>query len=467
MPGLFMSTRKYVSPRCLGAAGSVRARQIAQSASWASEVHTFCPVSRQPPLDPRSARVRNAARSEPASGSLNSWHQLMSPRSVGPDEPVPLGRGAVLHDGRPGPAADDQVGPGQPGPASSSSMRSCVGRRGATPVGRRASAARRSPASASAAGAARAAGSAATSGHRGRPAHRPLAGSASGRRSDARGRRRAPAGGQAAQPARRRQRRDPPSSWRSASARRRYRCASCSQVKPMPPSTWMQSLAFPPPRPAPPQRRPPRPAGAPPAPRPPARAASQATAAARSARQSIPAHRCLTAWNEPIGRPNCCRVRAYSAAVSQHHLATPAASTRPASRPGRGRRGAQPGERRRRERRPHVQRDAGQRRGRSPPAAGQQGHPGDRPGEEPTASAPCRRVSGLRRAADARCCRAPSTGPVSPLTRSVPSGSQAPVSSRAQRDRHGPGPRPAPAAVPCRRGSAWPRPAAARPAGSA
>ena len=27
-------------------------------------------------------------------------------------------------------------------------------------------------------------------------------------------------------------------------ARRRYRCASCSQVKPMPPSTWMQSLAL-------------------------------------------------------------------------------------------------------------------------------------------------------------------------------------------------------------------------------
>ena len=66
-----------------------------------------------------------------------------------------------------------------------------------------------------------------------------------------------------------------------------------------------------------------------------ARAASQASAAARSARQSIPAHRCLTAWNEPIGRPNWCRVRAYSAAVSQHQPATAAASAAPASRPGR------------------------------------------------------------------------------------------------------------------------------------
>ena len=36
--------------------------------------------------------------------------------------------------------------------------------------------------------------------------------------------------------------------------------------------------------------------------------ADLATALALSARQSMPAHRCLTAWNEPIGRPNWCRV---------------------------------------------------------------------------------------------------------------------------------------------------------------
>ena len=57
-----------------------------------------------------------------------------------------------------------------------------------------------------------------------------------------------------------------------------------------------------------------------------ARAASQARAAARSARQAMVAHRCLTAWNEPIGRPNCLRVLAYSAAVPLHQAATPAAS---------------------------------------------------------------------------------------------------------------------------------------------
>ena len=83
IPLLSMSTRKNVSPRCLGAALSVRARQIAQSASRAREVHTFCPVSRHPP-SVRSARVRSEARSEPASGSLNSWHQAISPRRVGP-----------------------------------------------------------------------------------------------------------------------------------------------------------------------------------------------------------------------------------------------------------------------------------------------------------------------------------------------------------------------------------------------
>ncbi len=83
IPLLSMATRKNVSPRCLGAPGSVRARQIAQSASRAREVHTFCPDSSQPP-SARTALVRKEARSEPASGSLNSWHQVISPRSVGP-----------------------------------------------------------------------------------------------------------------------------------------------------------------------------------------------------------------------------------------------------------------------------------------------------------------------------------------------------------------------------------------------
>ena len=120
MPGLSIATRKYVRPLCLGALASVRARQIAQSASRASDVHTFWPVSSQPPppspAPAPSALVRSAARSEPASGSLKSWHQVISPRSVGPANRsawagVPWPRIAGI-----GPAADDDVRPGQPRP---------------------------------------------------------------------------------------------------------------------------------------------------------------------------------------------------------------------------------------------------------------------------------------------------------------------------------------------------------------
>ncbi len=81
MPGVFMSTRKYVMPLCLGASGSVRARHTPHAALCAADVHTFWPVSFQPP-SARTAFVRSAARSDPAPGSLNSWHQMKSPRSV-------------------------------------------------------------------------------------------------------------------------------------------------------------------------------------------------------------------------------------------------------------------------------------------------------------------------------------------------------------------------------------------------
>ena len=83
IPELFISTRKYVSPLCFGTVASVRARQMAQSAFLASDVQTFWPVRSQPP-SARSALVRSEARSEPASGSLKSWHHEISPRSVGP-----------------------------------------------------------------------------------------------------------------------------------------------------------------------------------------------------------------------------------------------------------------------------------------------------------------------------------------------------------------------------------------------
>ena len=56
--------------------------QMAHCAKFATDVHTFWPSSRHPPST-RVARVVSAARSDPAPGSLNSWHQMISPRSVG------------------------------------------------------------------------------------------------------------------------------------------------------------------------------------------------------------------------------------------------------------------------------------------------------------------------------------------------------------------------------------------------
>ena len=69
-------------PLCCGTSGSVRARQMPQSARSATEFQTFWPVSCQPPST-RSARVRSEARSEPEPGSENSWHQTSSPSSDG------------------------------------------------------------------------------------------------------------------------------------------------------------------------------------------------------------------------------------------------------------------------------------------------------------------------------------------------------------------------------------------------
>ena len=82
MPGVFMSSRKYVMPRWRNDPCSVRASRMAQSEYWAPLVHTFWPCTIQPSPS-RSAFVRRLARSEPASGSLKSWHQMCSPRRIG------------------------------------------------------------------------------------------------------------------------------------------------------------------------------------------------------------------------------------------------------------------------------------------------------------------------------------------------------------------------------------------------
>ena len=77
-----MSIAIIVTPACLGASGSVRTVASPHWQCWARLVHTFCPVTRQPPSTFLAA-VRTAAASEPAPGSENSWHHITWPRSTG------------------------------------------------------------------------------------------------------------------------------------------------------------------------------------------------------------------------------------------------------------------------------------------------------------------------------------------------------------------------------------------------
>ena len=69
-------------PLCFGASGLVRATSIPRSATWPPEVHTFWPLTTHSSPS-RTALVWMLARSEPAPGSLNSWHQATSPLAIG------------------------------------------------------------------------------------------------------------------------------------------------------------------------------------------------------------------------------------------------------------------------------------------------------------------------------------------------------------------------------------------------
>ena len=71
IPGVCMSTTKYVMPLWASAVGSVRARRMPYRATCASVVHTFWPLTTNSSPS-RSARVVSDARSLPAPGSLNS-----------------------------------------------------------------------------------------------------------------------------------------------------------------------------------------------------------------------------------------------------------------------------------------------------------------------------------------------------------------------------------------------------------
>ena len=68
-------------PLCLGTSALVRATRMPQSLYWAPDVQTFCPFTTNTSPS-RRARVLRPARSDPASGSENSWHHTSSPRSM-------------------------------------------------------------------------------------------------------------------------------------------------------------------------------------------------------------------------------------------------------------------------------------------------------------------------------------------------------------------------------------------------
>ena len=86
MPGVSMSTKNAVMPRCRDSGVPVRVRSTQRSEYWARLVHTFWPlitqaaaVSGSPPCG--VARHRSDARSLPVDGSENPWHQISSPES--------------------------------------------------------------------------------------------------------------------------------------------------------------------------------------------------------------------------------------------------------------------------------------------------------------------------------------------------------------------------------------------------
>ena len=77
-PGWRMSMANQVMPWCFGASGAVRARSMPMSAVWPKEVQTFWPVTIHSSPS-RTALAVRPARSEPAPGSLKSWHQARCP----------------------------------------------------------------------------------------------------------------------------------------------------------------------------------------------------------------------------------------------------------------------------------------------------------------------------------------------------------------------------------------------------
>ncbi len=117
-----MSQMKYVMPRCLGTSGSVRAMRMAQRATWALEVHTFCPLTTQLFL-PDGARTERG-QVGPGAGLAEELAPDLLADPQRPEE-VPLSASAEAEDGRRGHAEADADAP-----------RVVVGRRRRPPVRR-------------------------------------------------------------------------------------------------------------------------------------------------------------------------------------------------------------------------------------------------------------------------------------------------------------------------------------------
>ena len=81
-PGRSVGIISTLMPLCLGALGSVRTKVRSTSASWAPDVHTFCPFTTKSSPS-TTARVRNEARSDPAPGSLIPSDAVISARRIG------------------------------------------------------------------------------------------------------------------------------------------------------------------------------------------------------------------------------------------------------------------------------------------------------------------------------------------------------------------------------------------------
>ena len=80
-PGERMSTISIEMPRCVGTVSSVRASTPHQRANWPQDTHVFCPL-RTKWSSRSTALVRSDARSDPASGSENPWHQISSAERI-------------------------------------------------------------------------------------------------------------------------------------------------------------------------------------------------------------------------------------------------------------------------------------------------------------------------------------------------------------------------------------------------